>query len=88
MKLSERFKNIGEAERIKGQVLWKSDRDGNGIIVDGDASTGSKGKSEFYFDSSTAKDIFSKLKRKMDVEFDAVRLKPDNILTARNIRII
>ena len=77
-----------ESKKVQGQVLWKSERDGNGIIVDGDASTGSKGKKEFYFDSSTAKDTFDKLKPQMDVEFDSVVLKPDNILTARNIKIL
>jgi hypothetical protein len=74
-KLSE-FK---EASNVTGKILWTSVKHGNGIIVDG------KGN-EYYFDSSTVKD-FSNLKRKMDVSFTPAKLKPDNILVARDIQI-
>ena len=45
----------------KGKVLWISQRDGNGIILD-------EHKNEIYFDSSTFKD-FDKIKRNDKVEF-------------------
>lgn len=80
---SEKISALAKPNRIEevvGTVLWKDDKDGNGIIKDTQGN-------EYYFDKS-ATPIFPSLKRKARVTFIPARLKPDNILVAREVSIV
>lgn len=63
---------------MTGYILWVSERDKNGIIVD-------KNKNEYYFDISVSKDIFESLKRRDNVLFEH-NTKITNCLCAINIK--
>lgn len=62
---------------IVGQVLWWSDRDEHGIIVD------TKGN-EYYFDRSVT---YHKPTRKDKVQFE-INTKIKDCLCARNVQLI
>lgn len=89
MKLAEKilsmFEEVGSKET--GTILWASERDENGIILDAD-------KNEIYFDISTLKnkEDFVKLTKrgnaKPKVSFIKKRMKPDNILVAKEVEIV
>jgi hypothetical protein len=66
--------------RINGKVLWFSDRDENGIIVDSNGN-------EFYFDRSVLLlDLGEQVKRKMGVIFE-LNAKISSCKCAKNVRI-
>ena len=62
----------------KGKVLWYSDRDKNGIIVD-------KDKNEYYFDKSVLKSPELEIRKGQEVVFEGHELS--GVLCARNVRV-
>ena len=66
-------------KRIKGKVLWWSERDENGIIVDCN-------KYEYYFDSSVLVDKDSKINHLDDVDF-ILNLDIEHCRCAKDVNI-
>lgn len=75
-------KNKKEKTQIEGEILWWSERNGNGIIID-------RSGNEYYIDRSVlSKTQEQKLSRGVKVSFSPKRLQPENLLTAKNIKIL
>jgi hypothetical protein len=87
--LDERYplKNGETGKKMVGWVMWVSERDRNGIIMDKEGDP--RGSNEFYFDESVVipRSSFDKIKADMKVTFKPKRLDPDGMLVARDVKI-